>query len=253
MPRCWLSAISLVAACGGALPEEDDSALQADWEALSAAEELAGVTAVGLVGDSTVAAYPGNGALEKHGWSYRFAACLDASKAKAIDYAKGGRSTKSYRAEGLWNDVLRAKPGWVFVQFGHNDQGHAKPGDPVGTTPSQYHDYLTKYVEEAQRSGLHAILVTPPPRLKFSGGAPTTELAPYAAEVRKVARAANLPLVDLHALWGSRLRSGGERAMRTFYATDDTTHFNAKGAAEIANLVCVEARKQSPAFAALSK
>jgi hypothetical protein len=38
--------------------------------------------------------------------------------------AKGGATTTSHRAEGLWGSLLQAcRPGdWVLIQFGHNDQ-----------------------------------------------------------------------------------------------------------------------------------
>src|SRR5438876_1671139 len=73
-----------------------------------------------LVGDSTVA--PGNG------WGSGF--CADVSpQATCVNMAKNGRSTTSYRAEGLWKEVVSAlqhnaefSATWVFIQFGHNDQ-----------------------------------------------------------------------------------------------------------------------------------
>src|SRR5882672_10974029 len=83
-----------------------------------------------LVGDSTVA--PGNG------WGPGF--CNDVTaQVTFVNMAKNGRSTNSYRAEGLWKDVIATlgrnaefSATWVFIQFGHNDQpGKPMPADPV--------------------------------------------------------------------------------------------------------------------------
>ena len=81
--------------------------------------------AVLLVGDSTMA--PDTG--------YGDALCARLEPALAcLNLARGGRSTLSYRAEGLWDRVLarlRARapgtPAHVLIQFGHNDQ----PGKSV--------------------------------------------------------------------------------------------------------------------------
>jgi lysophospholipase L1-like esterase len=80
-----------------------------------------------LVGDSTVA--PVNG------WGPGF--CRDVTAQVAcVNMAKNGRSTRSYREEGSWKEVMDAlghngefSATWVFIQFGHNDQ----PGKPKQT------------------------------------------------------------------------------------------------------------------------
>ena len=91
---------------------------------LAAAAEPAAVL---LVGDSTMAARTG----------YGQALCARLEPATAcLNLARGGRSTLSYRAEGLWDALiaqLKAGPAgaagaarYVLIQFGHNDQ----PGKP---------------------------------------------------------------------------------------------------------------------------
>src|SRR5436190_1937513 len=88
-----------------------------------------------LVGDSTDA--PGNG------WGPGF--CADVSaQVTCVNMAKNGRSTTSYRAEGLWKDVMTAlqqksefSATWVFIQFGHNDQpGKPSPADADNAFPA---------------------------------------------------------------------------------------------------------------------
>ncbi len=41
---------------------------------------------------------------------------------EVLNFAQNGRSSKSFRAEGFWDPALAAKPHYVLVQFGHNDQ-----------------------------------------------------------------------------------------------------------------------------------
>ncbi|MEO6279298.1 hypothetical protein [Roseateles sp.] len=78
-----------------------------------------------LVGDSTMAPRSG----------YGNALCARFQQVACINLARGGRSSKSFRAEGLWDTVmaLLAEKGnktLVLIQFGHNDQ----PGKPGRST-----------------------------------------------------------------------------------------------------------------------
>ena len=81
-----------------------------------------------LVGDSTMNTKTG----------YGDALCaLFKPDVKCINLAKGGRSSKSFRAEGLWDNVQTLlKDGaayratYVLIQFGHNDQ----PGKALRST-----------------------------------------------------------------------------------------------------------------------
>src|SRR5262245_53118657 len=80
-----------------------------------------------LVGDSTVAS--------QSGWGDAFSKLL-APGVECSNMALGGRSSKSYRDEGHWKKALEAKPTWVLIQFGHNDQpgkGPKRETDPKTT------------------------------------------------------------------------------------------------------------------------
>src|SRR6266851_93747 len=69
-------------------------------------------TRIALVGDSTVT--------EKSGWGNGFKSWIT-EDAALMNAARGGRSSKSYAAEGHWKEVLRRRPTHVLLQFGHND------------------------------------------------------------------------------------------------------------------------------------
>ena len=43
------------------------------------------------------------------------------SQVDCLDMARGGASTKTFRAMGLWQRALETKPDYMVIQFGHND------------------------------------------------------------------------------------------------------------------------------------
>src|SRR5215831_11960168 len=79
-----------------------------------------------LIGDSTVNT-PTKGQL---GWGKPIAALFDTNRINVLNKARGGRSSRTYYTEGLWEEVRSAlKPGdFVLMQFGHNDGGPLSDG-----------------------------------------------------------------------------------------------------------------------------
>jgi lysophospholipase L1-like esterase len=71
-----------------------------------------------LVGDSTVN--------DEGGWGQGFRASL-VGPLTVINLAKNGRSSKSFRDEGLWAPVLTRIADFVLIQFGHNDEPEKAP------------------------------------------------------------------------------------------------------------------------------
>src|SRR5205823_3044881 len=90
-----------------------------------------------LAGDSTVA--------EQNGWGPGFAKSL-ADDVECINIAGNGRSSKSFRSEGRWQKCLDAKPDYILIQFGHNDQ----PGKGERSTDlaTEFPKNIAQYVEE---------------------------------------------------------------------------------------------------------
>jgi lysophospholipase L1-like esterase len=80
-----------------------------------------------VAGDSTVQTYDVVH-YPQAGWG-QFLACGLKPGAVVINRAIGGRSTKSFIAEGRWDRLMaEIKPGdTVLIQFGHNDATKAKP------------------------------------------------------------------------------------------------------------------------------
>jgi len=74
-----------------------------------------------IAGDSTAA----KGAPNAIGWGAPFADYLDLAKINFVNGARGGRSSRTFIREGLWDQLIaKVKAGdTVLIQFGHNDAG----------------------------------------------------------------------------------------------------------------------------------
>ena len=113
------------------------------------AAELAALRIV-LVGDSTVASYsnPPADRPSLTGWGQVFDEFFS-DRVTVLNHAVSGHSSKSFIREGLWQKTLEAKPDYVFIQFGHNDQpGKGERSTDVNT---DYQEYLRQYVKELGR------------------------------------------------------------------------------------------------------
>jgi len=152
-------------------------------------------TKIILVGDSTTAV--------NSGWGGAFCATRVTSNIACVNLGRGGRSTKTYRAEGSWTLALgEMKAGgfdqtYVLIQFGHNDAyGRAERLTDLKT---EFPANLKRYVEDVRAAGAHPVLVTPLSRRQFKDGKLVDDLVPWADAVRAVAAETGAPLVDLNA------------------------------------------------------
>lgn len=204
-----------------------------------------------LVGDSTVT--------EKAGWGLGFKQFLT-TNAECINTAQGGRSSESFRREGLWTNALALHGDYYLIQFGHNNE----PGKPGRSTDMPtFVSNMVSYVEEAQTIGAKPVLVTPLTRRQWDKehrGKIKSSLAPYAEEVRKIAAEKHVPLVDLQARSIELCESLGPEKCLEFSpqktnadgkVTFDGTHLNPKGYVMFAQLVVEELRKTTPELAAV--
>lgn len=203
-----------------------------------------------LVGDSTMATRSGYG----DALCARFTTAVD-----CINLAKGGRSSYSFRAEGLWDKAIQlvresgGKPAYVLIQFGHNDQ----PGKP-GRSTDLVKDFplnMARYAREVQEAGGTPILVTPLTRRQFKGQWLANDLAPWAAATRTVAAQAGAPLLDLNADSQAAVQAMGEAEADTLAEAPkpepkfDRTHLGDKGARLFSGIVADELRRAVPALA----
>ncbi len=172
--------------------------------AVAEAQDLKPIRVI-LVGDSTMTNKSGYGA----GFCARFR-----PEVTCINLARGGRSSKSYRVEGLWDEVMaRLQNGgdfdrtYVWIGFGHND---------ASDKPERHTDLKTEFPVNMRQYGLDIrstgaipIMVTPLTQRWFKDGVLKDELRPWAAAIREVAQSQNIELVDVYAVTQEAVQAMG--------------------------------------------
>ncbi len=211
-----------------------------------------------IIGDSTVA----NGNDNIVGWGREVAFFFDTSRLEIINKARGGRSTRSYTYEGLWDEVYgQLREGdFLLVQFGHNEGGNLnKPkfrgslkglGDEAKTivraddgneeTIHTYGWYLKMFTGKAQAKGVEVIIISQIPRNIWNDGKVKRENDNYAGWAKEAAGEAGAFFIDLHNTVADKYEEMGYDAVQQFFPGDHT-HTNVAGAAfnarDVAELV----------------
>jgi lysophospholipase L1-like esterase len=210
-----------------------------------------------MCGDSTMSikekrAYP------ETGWGMPFIYFWD-STINVENLAKNGRSTSSFRNEGLWQKVMdnAGEGDYVFIQFGHNDEVATKK---TYTTETEFTNNLKQYVSEARSKKATPILLTPMARRKFDNtGKIEGTHDVYSRIVRDVAKKESVILFDMDKITQQLYQQFGVENSKLLFmqlkpgehpnypeGRDDNTHFNELGARLLAQLVLEEIRKQIP-------
>lgn len=216
-----------------------------------------------IAGDSTAARGKGE---TQQGWGVPFADYFDVAKINVANHARGGRSSRTFITEGLWDRLLAdVKAGdWVLIQFGHNDGG-AINEEPPGSTkpvrargslpglgdetrdivnvlthqPETVHTfgwYLGKMIADVKAKGATPIVLSPTVRSIWKDGKVERGPGPYRQWSREAAHRVGVPFVDVTRLVADDFQVRGEAAVRALYPQDHT-HFNAVGADLTASLV----------------
>ncbi|WP_457446598.1 rhamnogalacturonan acetylesterase [Roseateles sp. P5_E4] len=201
-----------------------------------------------LVGDSTMAPRSG----------YGNALCARFQQVACVNLARGGRSSMSFRAEGLWSTVLALlneggpskQKTLVLIQFGHNDQ----PGKPGRSTDlaTEFGPNMAGYVKDVKAAGAEVMLVTPLTRRTFRDGELGNDLRPWAEAVIKVAAEQGVPVLDLNAISHASVAAMGQPAADTLAEAPprfDRTHLGPKGAALFSEQVMEGLLKLRPELA----
>ncbi|WP_211116359.1 pectinesterase family protein [Glycomyces buryatensis] len=207
-------------------------------------------------GDSTASAYA-EAREPRVGWGQALPV-FTGQRVEVDNRGWSGASSKSYADAGVLDAVgAQLRPGdWFLISFGHNDQ---KVDDPDrGTDPwTTYQQYLRTYVETARLRQAHPVLVTSVERRRFRDGHAYESLGEYPEAMKDLADKEGVPLVDLHALSLALWEQVGEEASKDHFlwldaghpnypdGIADNTHFQARGAIEVARLIAKEADRQS--------
>jgi lysophospholipase L1-like esterase len=205
-------------------------------------------TKVLIASDSTAAQYA-PGRWPQMGWGMLLECSLDAS-VTVVNQARGGRSTRTFIAEGLFDALAeQTNPGdTVLIQFGHNDATVTKPERYA--SPADYGANLRHFIAVVREKEAQPVLLTPVAMRKFENGRIVESHGEYTQVARAVAAETRTPLIDLDADSMMYFQSIGEEGSKKYYlhyaAGDnrtfptgiaDNTHFNELGARAVAALV----------------
>jgi lysophospholipase L1-like esterase len=202
-----------------------------------------------IAGDSTAA--KNNGA-PIQGWGEPFHDYFDPAKINVVNGARGGRSSRTFITEGLWDALLaEVKAGdFVLIQFGHNDAGAINaepPGSPrplrargslpgLGDESEEIENVLThrhevvhtfgwyvwKMIADVKARGATPIVLSLTVRNIWTGGKVERRSGEYRAWAQAIARSSEIDFVDLTRILADRYQEIGEEKTRAFFATDHT-------------------------------
>jgi rhamnogalacturonan acetylesterase len=220
-------------------------------------------TTTWLVGDSTVNV----GSAAKRGWGTALPECFNTDAITIENQARGGRSSRTFRAEGAWQEILdKIHPGdYVLIQFGHNDSSPVAEEPPIndmtrcrgtfaGTGAEgqevdniltgkrefvySYGEYLRRYVQETLAACATPVIISPiPKRGQFVDGKALRNWGNYASWAEAIARQLQVPFLDLNERVASKYDQMGKDAssalfMDAVHTCPDGARLNARCVAE---------------------
>ncbi len=204
-----------------------------------------------IIGDSTVH----NSSGEFKGWGDVVWQYFDTNRIEIQNHAKGGRSSRTYRTQGSWSNVLASarKGDFVIMQFGHNDAGPLDDTNRArGTLPGlgdetkeiynpitrqkevvhTYGWYIRQYIREAREAGMIPIVCSPVPRVpRRPVELSNIETNQYAFWAHSVAKEENACFVDLYNIVMHKwVGLTPEQIKQAYFTTNDNTHTTFAGA-----------------------
>jgi lysophospholipase L1-like esterase len=213
-----------------------------------------------IAGDST-ASIKETKAFPENGWGMPFVFFWD-STVTVVNKAKNGRSTSSFRKEGLWQQIMdeSAEGDYVFIQFGHNDE---VPTKKTYTIETDFKNNLKQYISEARSKKAIPVLLTSMARRKFDSiGKIEGTHDVYAQITRDVAKEEKVVLFDMDKITQALYQQFGVEHSKLLFlqlkpgehpnhpdGKEDNTHFNEMGARLVAQKVLAEIRNQIPELA----
>ena len=213
------------------------------------------------MGDSTMQ-YNDETTFPQVGWPQALEELLN-KDVRLMNFAKNGRSTKTFMEEGRFEDALRFtdKDSIVLIEFGHNDEHDYDP--KTHTRPDyEYHDNLTFMVNECKKKGAYVLLCTPIYRRMFlqDGTLDPKCHAGYQEAMIRVAKETGVNYVDLTSLTKKKIEETGAEEAKEYFMNfpagvyenypegkADNTHLRMKGARMVRDLF-IDAVRQDPKF-----
>lgn len=169
-----------------------------------------------MIGDSTMADKVLAKEGPERGWGQMLPGYLSPEVAVG-NYAKNGRSSRSFRGEGIWDQVIpQVKDGdYVFIQFGHNDQ-KIKSSDRYSDPKTEFRENLRRYIRETKAKGGIPVLFTSIARRHFSGDTLIDTHGEWITGTKIVAQEENVILIDMNRSTTEWLKAAGDEASRKY-------------------------------------
>lgn len=204
-----------------------------------------------LIGDSTVK-NEDKDEDSMWGWGSVIQEWFNPKKVSVENWAKAGRSSRTYLDEGRWDKIYNAlQPGdFVIIQFGHNDGGDINTGKARGTMKGSGDEskvmlmeankryqviypfgwYIRKYITDAQEKGAIPIVLSHTPRNQWNANGTVKRNADsYGKWTREAAEATGACFIDLNDISARKLESMGKEEAAEYFKRDHT-HTSLKGA-----------------------
>lgn len=203
-----------------------------------------------LIGDSTVKNGRGKGDNGQWGWGSFFEQFFDSTRITVENHALGGRSSRTFSTEGLWNKVLPGiqKGDYLFIQFGHNDGGPLNTGRARASLkgtgeesetvimeqnggPEEvftFGHYIRMYIRQAKAKGAIPIVLSPTPNNRWTDGKIFRLTETYTAWAKEVAKQENVIFIDLNDISADKFDKMGEQTGKSLYK--DSVHTTHDGA-----------------------
>lgn len=218
-----------------------------------------------IIGDSTVKNGSGKGENGLWGWGDLLHFYIDTTKIKIKNYARGGRSSRTYIKEGLWTNVYNQiqEGDIVLIQFGHNDGSPLNTGRERGTLRGIGNDsvkvimestgqeeivytygyYMRKYINDCKNKKAIPIIITPVPRNKWTEEGKIAH-DNYADWAKEIANLEGVSYIDLNKIVSQKYEQVGKPIVDSLYFTKiDGTHTSYEGAKLNAYFVAQELKK----------
>lgn len=211
------------------------------------------------IGDSTMKNGSGKGDGGQWGWGNFFEWFFDTNRITVENFALGGRSSRTFYTEGLWNKVLSGiRPGdYLLIQFGHNDGGPFNTGraraslkgigEESETFIMERHGgpeevftfghYLRIYIRQAKARGAKVIVLSLTPGNSWNEDKMIRSSETYTKWSREVAEQEGVAFMDMNDLVARKFEAIGKEAAAGYFkdrvhTTFDGALLNAKAAAE---------------------
>src|SRR5437667_12513685 len=210
-----------------------------------------------VVGDSTA----NNNANGARGWGDPFIDYFDAEKINVLNRARGGRSSRTYITEGLWDKVLSEmkRCDFVLIQFGHNDAGAINdatrargslPGigeetQEIDNLLTKKHEvvhtygwYMRKMIADTKAKGARPIVLSLTVRNIWKEGRVERGSGKFGLWATEIAKSQKVLFIDVTKLIADRYEAMGEEKVKALFGPDHT-HTSPAGAELNASLVIV--------------